>query len=596
MATVQSTEVVNPGTASITVFNPSPEGGSSNVVFLQVTNPVSGVSISRHDLSEPYTSFVIVADVNNDGKPDIAAANPINNSISISIGNGDGTFQPPVQYGTASYPGWIAAGDFNHDGKVDLVVVCSGNGLGNLTSVLLGNGDGSFQTHIDYGVGPDPQSVVTGDFNGDGNLDIAVSSPTAGTLSVLLGNGDGTFQIKQDFNAGPVPYSVITGDFNRDGKLDLVVANNYENAGSVSVLLGNGDGTFQAPVEYPTAALPDTVVAGDFDGDGTLDLAVGIQGGSTPAVSILLGNGDGTFRPGSTYPMNGLPQSLALGDFNSDGKLDVATVNVVEQDTLSILLGNGDGTFQSPMDYPAQPQPESLAIGDFNGDGRLDLASADLGDISIFLQGPAVSLSPTSLTFPTQVVATTSAPRDVVLANVGVSALTISSIKITGTNKSDFAQTNTCAASIPPGGSCTISVTFTPTLIGTRTAFVSIADNATASPQKVKVTGVGTYVQLNPGKLSFGNQPVGTTSSARKVIVTNKGATVVKITSINVTGTNASDFAETSTCGTSLASGASCKIVVTFTPSVKGKRTANLAITDNGGGSPQLVALSGTGT
>jgi hypothetical protein len=205
---------------------------------------------------------------------------------------------------------------------------------------------------------------------------------------------------------------------------------------------------------------------------------------------------------------------------------------------------------------------------------------------------PAVTLLPTQLIFPTTVVFTSSPTKAVMLTNTGQGVLTITSILAT----SPFIQTNTCGTTIAPGASCTITVRFKPSNKGQVAGSLAITDNAPGSPQRVQLSGVGTYIQTNPTSIGFGNQPVGTTSFARQTIVTNQGHSTVSISSIAITGTNASDFAETNTCGASLASGASCKVVVTFTPSAKGKRTANVAITDNGGGSPQLVGLSGTGT
>jgi hypothetical protein len=149
---------------------------------------------------------------------------------------------------------------------------------------------------------------------------------------------------------------------------------------------------------------------------------------------------------------------------------------------------------------------------------------------------------------------------------------------------------------VAAGASCTFTVTFRPTTIGTLMGTVSITDNAANSPQTIALTGIGTYIQLSPTSLNFGNQPVGTKSLPKKITLSNKGSVAVSITGISITGTNAGDFAETNTCGTSVAAGASCFITVTFTPSATGKRSASVSVTDNGGGSPQKVGLAGTGT
>jgi hypothetical protein len=205
---------------------------------------------------------------------------------------------------------------------------------------------------------------------------------------------------------------------------------------------------------------------------------------------------------------------------------------------------------------------------------------------------PGVTFSPTNLTFLTQLVFTTSPAQQVTLTNSGAGVLKISHIGVA----SPFSQTNNCPSSLGPGANCTISVKFRPANKGVFHGAVSVTDDAPGSPQKVPLTGTGTFVHLTPLKVNFGTQPVGTRSLAKKITLTNKGSSAVSITSIAITGTDAGDFGETNTCGKSVASGASCFIKVTFKPLVKGKRTADVSVYDNGGGSPQEVGLIGTGT
>jgi Abnormal spindle-like microcephaly-assoc'd, ASPM-SPD-2-Hydin len=213
---------------------------------------------------------------------------------------------------------------------------------------------------------------------------------------------------------------------------------------------------------------------------------------------------------------------------------------------------------------------------------------------------PAVTLNPTSLTFSSQNVGTTSAAQTATLTNSGTATLTISSIALTGTNASDFAQTNNCPASLAANASCTVSVTFTPTATGARTAAVTLTDNAANSPQTVALNGTGgsanPAVTLNPTSLSFGNQNIGSTSSAQTVTLTNSGTASLTITSVALNGTNPGDFAQTNNCPASLAANASCTVSVTFKPTISGSRTATLTFLDNAANSPQTVALSGTGT
>jgi hypothetical protein len=178
--------------------------------------------------------------------------------------------------------------------------------------------------------------------------------------------------------------------------------------------------------------------------------------------------------------------------------------------------------------------------------------------------------------------------------------LSITSLAVTGTNASDFAQTNTCGNSVVAGANCTIRVTFTPAASGARTAALSITDNAAGSPQTLSLSGTGTssapVVSLSPTSLAFGNQPVQMTSSPHTVTLTNTGNATLSITSLTTTGANASDFAEADTCGSSVAAGANCTIAVLFTPAAGGTRTAALSIADNASGSPHTVSLSGTGS
>ncbi len=209
---------------------------------------------------------------------------------------------------------------------------------------------------------------------------------------------------------------------------------------------------------------------------------------------------------------------------------------------------------------------------------------------------PAVTLSPTSLTFPTQVVHTSSPSQAVTLTNSGGGTLNLTSFTITGANTGDFSQTNTCGTSVAPGASCTISVTFYPLAKNGRTASLSIADNATGSPQTVALAGTGTIVQFSSSALTFGSQSVGTSSSAQVVTVTNQSKTnAIASVVITKTGTNPGDFTETSTCGASVPAGGSCAITVVFAPTTTGSRVATISMADNGGGSPQTIGLSGTG-
>jgi uncharacterized protein (TIGR03437 family) len=325
-------------------------------------------------------TYAAIGDFNADGKADLAVANAGSGTISVLLGNGDGTFQAAVNHSAGSGPVSIAVGDFNGDGKADLAVTNSGSGN---VSVLLGNGDGTFQAAVNYGAGVRPSYAAIGDFNSDGKADLAVANSGSGNVSVLLGNGDGTFQAAVDYGAAASSASIAVADFNRDGKADLAVANGGP-AGTVSVLLGNGDGTFQSAANFGAGTYPNSIAASDFNGDGNVDLAVG---NGYYNVNVLLGKGDGTFQPAANYSIEGSRYVVALGDFNGDGRADIAVSND-GANNVSVLLGRGDGTFFPPeTNYGAGTAPNSIAIGDFNGNGKADIVvpNSSGNDISVLL-------------------------------------------------------------------------------------------------------------------------------------------------------------------------------------------------------------------
>ena len=364
-----------------------------------------------------YTAVsVATGDFNADGKTDLVVANQCetsancnNGNAGVLLGNGDGTFQTAKNYVSGgNNTSGLTVSDLSEDGRTDLVLAnqcqAAGNcGVGSV-SVLMGNGDGTFQSAQSYiSDGVLAQSVGIGDWNGDMKPDLAIvnqcqsASACNGTVTILLGDGDGTFQAPPSYASGGYDAdSVAVGDLNNDGKPDLVVANlcqasncSQRNSGYLSVLLGNGDGTFQPPQEYATGGFGASSVAiADFNGDGNPDVVVANQCSTTTcksggSVSILLGNGNGTLQAARNHSSGGYTAlSIAIADFNKDGNLDLAVANQCKDSScqngaVSVLLGNGNGTFQAAQSFASAGYlTNSLAVGDFDGDGNPDLVLA----------------------------------------------------------------------------------------------------------------------------------------------------------------------------------------------------------------------------
>ena len=340
---------------------------------------------------------VATADFNADTFQDFVVANQTDSTVWIFHGVGNGTFRSPSasdKYTVGRLPSAVAVGDFNGDGKTDIAVADAGDSTipGDI-EILLGNGDGTFQAPQKFltGAGTHPVALLAQDINGDGILDLAIvdqgNGSSAGNVLVWFGNKDpltgkwnGTFNTKATYGVGVKPTAIVSAQFSRSGRLDLAVTNQNDN--SVSVLLQNQDNTFTAKLSPVTGKGPAGIAVGDFNRDGNQDIAVTNQAEPTNTVSILLGNGDGTFRAHTDFPAGSGPVGIVAGNFTGAVAPDLAVADSAGNQ-LSVLVDNGDGTFASPVAIPTGNAPVAIAAADLNGDGTLDVIAANESSNSV---------------------------------------------------------------------------------------------------------------------------------------------------------------------------------------------------------------------
>jgi hypothetical protein len=353
--------------------------------------------------SQPMS--VAVGDFNNDGQLDFVVANGDSDNVGVFLGFGNGTFSSQTIYstGSGSYPWGIAVADFNKDSCLD-IVVC--NYWGSTIGIFLGFGNGTFSSQTTYSTGiySGPQAIDVGDFNNDRQLDIVVGNSYDQNIGIFLGYGDGTFSSQTTFSTGSNsnPLSIAVADFNNDSRLDIVLADFW--AASIDLFFGYGDGTFSDVITYSTGSSSSSasVAVGDFNNDGRLDVAV--ANSATDNIGVLFGNGNGTFSSQITFSTGSgsKPYALAIGDFNNDNQLDIAIANF-GNNNLGVLLGCVNGTFFSQLTYSTGDgsQPFFMAVGEFNNDSRLDIVVANFATDSVgvflgyvsesFLSAPAYS-------------------------------------------------------------------------------------------------------------------------------------------------------------------------------------------------------------
>ncbi len=422
------TDVNGDGKPDIAVAQGTPslftaDDGSGNIATL-IGNGDGTFQGSRFYSAGPDATSIVSADLNGDGKPDLivsssvtsfgGSAGQVTTTFNAFLNQGNGTFSAPIP-GTSTTLGTnLATADFNGDGKQDLAIA------GANVSVLFGKGDGTFSPGTLIPGVSSAGIVVAGDFNGDGKPDLIVGSSTAGFLpgpagvAISINNGNGTFASPANLggvtpiaitSGNPIsainPAAIVAADFNRDGKLDIAVADSGQafdasQPGGLIVFLGNGNGTFQNGAELPVGVNPYSIAVGDLNGDGIPDMALSSGGTLAPTdsgyeVAVLIGIGDGTFKPAAFYPTDFGPAGIAIADMNGDGKPDLIVMHCCGDVSPTYLIGNGDGTFQTEAGFKAGASPSGVIAADLNGDGKPDLAV-----VSGYGVGVLINHTPTS--------------------------------------------------------------------------------------------------------------------------------------------------------------------------------------------------------
>ena len=439
-----------------------------------------------------------------------------------------------------------------------------------------------------FPVGSNPTHVAVGDFNADGKLDLAVAN-YGGDVSVLLGNGDGTFGPQVTYTTAGPAEGIAVADFNGDGKLDLAVATDSQ---EISVLLGNGDGTFRQSVAYLAGSNEIAVCTTDLNGDGKPDLIVGTRTGT---LTVLLGLGDGTFKVLPSTSAGSAIYGCASGDFNQDGRPDIVVPDL-NSPNLYVLLGNGDGTFLPAVAYDTGSEAATVAVTDLNADGKLDLVKAD------YSAGVSVLLGKGDGTFQS--------PQ---LYKAGSSAYALAIDDFNGDGKPDVvvAQLQSNTVSLVPGngdGTLGAEVEYT---AGANPISIAVGDFNDDGWPDVAVIPEGEnnivtallnagqktgnpVASVTPGVLTFAPQLLNTTSVSQSITIGNVGTGTLELNGIALVG-GTSDFSFTNGCGATLVVGTSCTVQISFRPTRNGIRTGSLSIADDTVVSPQTVNFAGTG-
>jgi len=568
--------------------------------------------------------FAKTDDLNGDFNNDLIVVNKTANTISVLLGIGDGTFQGRTDYATGLSPVSVNSNFFNSDDFIDMVVV---NSDSNSVSIFAGKGDGTFQDRVDFATGNGPVSVKIEDLDNDGVMDLIVPNSASNTVSVLLGNGDvnvpgrgnGTFKPKVDYETGSNPAYIALGNLNGDGNLSMAVVNRGDN--SISVFRSNANGTFNPKVNFATGRGPGPVAVADLNGDGKDDMIVANLLDNTVSVLLNATLAEATLTPGSLDF-----GAIALGSPGSPLPVTISSTGSVQLKVNGIILsGSTPGQFSvargtcpslTPTLLPGTSCTVQVTFTPSGGGAKsavLQVSSTDpvhpTQEISLSGTGavPLALATPASLNFGSLASGSTSNPQAITISNNGTANLVVSGVTRSGADTAQFSVVpGTCpslAPTIPAGSSCTINIAFAPTSAGPKSAAISIASNAPASPTlNIPVSGTGTVavIAAEPSAFVFGNQIVSSSSAPGIVTISNSGAAQLVIGSISLIGADPGHYSISPvTCpnlGPTIDPGANCTVSVAFSPNSAGIKSAQIQISSNDPVQPLLqLSLSGTG-